>query len=477
MNIHVSPEETIEAIGRAVRDERRTFVDVLKACLARIDEWEPKVHAWVVIDREGAMAQAVERDRQLLEGDDRGPLHGIPFGIKDIVDVAGLPTAAGARFWTDRPAEHDAEIVERLRKAGAVILGKTVTTPYAWVDPPPTRNPWDLERTPGGSSSGSAVAVACGMCLAAVGTQTGGSLTRPAAFCGVSCFKPTDGFQLSEGIVPLAPSLDTPGFMTRSVRDLQLIWSGITARRSGLFNPGSPTNLRTMEETFRELAMRGLRPFVRSALSRASPDDDSSRFHHFDPRRLPTLGRVRGFFQDLVEPSTRVVFESALVDLAEAGAEIVDAEMPEAFWDVHRAHRVIMAAEAASVHSSRMASRPEDYPPKIRALIEEGQSISAIDYLQAQETQRSLIDALDRSMLKVHAFIVPATLGPAPGLDTTGDPSFNSPWTFTQSPTLSFPIGLSGEGLPLSIQIVGHRFGLPFGVAQWCEAIIRRKRF
>ena len=181
----------------------------------------------------GRWAEARELDRDSRKGQDRGPLHGIPFGIKDIIDVAGLPTAAGARAWAEGPAEEDAEIVARLRDAGAVILGKTVTTPYAWVDPPPTRNPWDLGRTPGGSSSGSAVAVAYGMCLGAVGTQTGGSLTRPAAFCGVASFKPTDGLWFSQGIVPLAPSLDTPGFIARDVGDLSTDLGGDHPARPG----------------------------------------------------------------------------------------------------------------------------------------------------------------------------------------------------------------------------------------------------
>jgi Asp-tRNA(Asn)/Glu-tRNA(Gln) amidotransferase A subunit family amidase len=471
MNLHPLPEGSIESIGQAVRDERRTCVDVLNACLARIDEWEPKVNAWVVVDREGAMAQAVDRDRQLREGDDRGPLHGIPFGIKDIVDVAGLSTGAGARHWSDRPAEEDARIVEKLRDAGAVILGKTVTTPYAWVDPPSTRNPWDLDRTPGGSSSGSAVAVACGMCLGAVGTQTGGSLARPASFCGVSSFKPRDGFWTSGGIVPLAPSLDTPGFIARTVQDLRHIWEATVGKRVRL-KSGERWNPHNFEEAMRVLsdANMGCGP------SRAWSSHRGPENLVFNPKQPPRLGRVRGFFQDLIGPSARVLHEAALVDLAEAGAEIVDVELPEAFGDVHRPHRVVMAAEAASVHSSRMARQPEDYPPKIRALIEEGRSISALDYLQALELRQLLRDEIDWAFSDVHALVVPAALGPAPGRDSTGDPAFNSPWTFTQSPTVSFPIGLSGEGLPLAIQVVGHRFDLPFEVAQWCEAVIRRNR-
>jgi Asp-tRNA(Asn)/Glu-tRNA(Gln) amidotransferase A subunit family amidase len=472
LNLDPPDHETIEGVGRAVRDGERTFVDVVESCLARVEEYEPKVKAWVVIDRDRALTQAREMDRELQWGRDRGALHGIPFGIKDIVDVAGLPTSAGARSWSDGPARADSVIVARLRQLGAVILGKTVTTAYAWVDPPPTRNPWDLGRTPGGSSSGSAAALACGMCLAAIGTQTGGSLTRPAAFCGVASFKPTDGFLISTGIVPLAPSLDTPGFLARTVRDLERIWGGMLGLRENKApRTGSAAGPRA--ESLRGAATRdlGSRSLYYAATSR--PEPSPRRFH---PGAPPVLGRVRGFFQDLLEPAVRVIHEAALVDLAGAGAELVDVELPEAFADVHRPHRVVMAAEAAAVHAQRMARIPEDYPPRIRALVEEGLAISAVDYLQALDVRRSLFRAIDWAISEVHALVVPAAIGPAPGPETTGDPSFNSPWTFAHLPTISFPIGLSGEGLPLGIQIVGHRFDPPFPVARWCEQAIRLRR-
>jgi Asp-tRNA(Asn)/Glu-tRNA(Gln) amidotransferase A subunit family amidase len=472
MNLFPPADETIEGVGRAVRDGHRTFVDVVESCLARAEEWEPKVNAWAHLDREGAVAQARDRDRELREGTDRGPLHGIPFGIKDIVDVAGLPTAAGAWLWSGGPAGEDAEIVARLREAGAVILGKTVTTPYAWVDPPPTRNPWDLGRTPGGSSSGSAAAVACGMCLGAVGTQTGGSLTRPAAYCGVASFKPSDGLFIGRGIVPLAPSLDTPGFLARSVADLGVIWDGLMGHGNRI-DLGLKRGPRMAAQAIRELVMWNL---GRRGLYYAQPRGSDPRPLAYHPGQPPVLGRVRGFFQNLIEPAARVIHEGALMDLAAAGAELVDVEMPEAFGDVHRPHRLVMAAEAASFHSPRMDRFPEDYPPRIAALVDEGRAIPAVDYLQALDLRHSLRGAIDRAISAVHALVVPAATGPAPGPETTGDPSFNSPWTFAQLPTVSFPIGLSGEGLPLAIQVVGHRFDLPFEVAGWCEQVIRGRR-
>ena len=167
----------------------------------------------MLVDRDGALAQAQALDAELKAGHDRGPLHGIPIGVKDIINVRAMPTSCGLHRWArdSLPIGRCAPIVARLREAGAVILGKTVSTPFAWLDPPVTHNPWNFDRTPGGSSSGSAAAVACGMCLGAVGTQTGGSITRPAAFCGVAGMKPTFGQISTEGIFPLAPSLDHPG--------------------------------------------------------------------------------------------------------------------------------------------------------------------------------------------------------------------------------------------------------------------------
>jgi Asp-tRNA(Asn)/Glu-tRNA(Gln) amidotransferase A subunit family amidase len=463
MRLYAQADETIESVGKTVRAGGRTFVDVLQACLARIDEQEPRIKAWVVVDREKALATARELDRELAKGNDRGPLHGIPLGVKDIIDVAGLPTAAGAKQWATGPASEDAPIVAELRKAGAVILGKTVTTAYAWIDPPPTCNPWNSDRTPGGSSSGSAAAVASGMCLLALGTQTGGSLTRPASFCGVSSFKPPDGSKYGRGIVPFARSLDTPGLMARSVGDLWLAWGVLQPTEE---KPGKSLSARTQ-------ALKRVETIQRKVALGGNPAPLT-----FAPERPPKLARLCGFFQDLSEPAMRVVFESSLVDLAKAGAEVAEIPMPEGFEGVRRHHRIVMAAEAAAFHTERIARLPEDYPPKIRSLVEEGLAIKAVDYVHALEVRRELSEAIEQTFEKAHAIAVPATLGPAPDRSTTGDSSFQAPWTFTRSPTVSFPIGLSADGLPMAIQLVGARSDLKslLGVASWCEQIIRGKR-
>src|SRR3954468_2244140 len=204
---------TIHEAAAAIRAGSLTPVDLLEQCLERIDRYEPQVRAWVLVDRGGAREQALRLTDELKKGQHRGPLHGIPIGVKDIIDVFDLPTGCGSKLWANSIARQDATVVKRLRQAGAVILGKTVTTAYAFLDPPVTRNPWNLNRTPGGSSSGSAAAVACGMCLGALASQTGGSTTRPAAFCGVCSLKPTYGRVSTDGVLPLAPSLDHVGLM------------------------------------------------------------------------------------------------------------------------------------------------------------------------------------------------------------------------------------------------------------------------
>ena len=232
MKLFPDEQETIAGTARRLRSGETTCIKVVQSCLDRIDEREHEVHAWVLVDRTGALSQANLLDAELRSGRDRGPLHGIPIGVKDIIAVEGMPTCCGMTGWEWNTPLVDAAVVSRLRAAGAIILGKTVSTAFAWIDPPETRNPWNLERSPGGSSSGSAAAVACGMCLAALGTQTGGSITRPAAFCGVAGMKPTYSYIDSEGIFPLSPTLDHPGFIARSVGDLKLMFE--VCRRSDL---------------------------------------------------------------------------------------------------------------------------------------------------------------------------------------------------------------------------------------------------
>jgi Asp-tRNA(Asn)/Glu-tRNA(Gln) amidotransferase A subunit family amidase len=432
------PEQTIAGIGRALREGQTSCVKILEGCLQQVEEWEPKVHAWVILDREKALERARELDDELKAGNDRGRLHGIPIGIKDIIDVVGMPTACGTKRWLHRIAGEDAEIVARLRRAGVVVMGKTVTTPYAWIDPPVTRNPWNLERTPGGSSSGSAAAVACGMCLATIGSQTGGSITRPASFCGVSGMKPTHGLIPTEGVLPLAPSLDHVGPIAKTVDDLRTIFQTIQGIRA---------------------------------------QTDSDRAMPQARKRAPRLARLRGYFDRKVESAARSAFDQAIRSLTVSDGLLVDLPDPIDFEQVVKDHRRVMAAEAAATHSYALDAEPDSYPPEITNLIIEGRSLSALAYLNSRNRA-----AVDRMMImaalvsgELDALITPATLGPAPAITSTGNPAFNSPWSYTGLPTVSLPIGETADGLPLALQLTGwfQRDAELLEIAHWCEQAIR----
>ncbi len=440
-----APFLTIADASAQMRAGQLSAANLLECCFARVDHYEDRVQAWVFIDRDYARAEAERRDREIENGQWRGPLHGIPLGIKDIIDVFDWPTAAGSRLWKDSIARRDATVVARLRSAGAIILGKTVTTAYAGFDPPTTRNPWDLSRTPGGSSSGSAAALACGMCLGALATQTGGSITRPAAFCGVASCKPTFGRVSGDGVLPFAPSLDHVGVMARCVDDVALLMQTIQGP--------DPRDAATLDQT--TLAL----------------------FDRFGTTR-PCLGRPSELFEAHAEPSTLRFFEMVIRQLREAGAKVVDIALPARFADVTARHRTVMAVEAAAYHGPRLQRHADDYPPNVRQLLEEGLRCPATDYYRAKEHQRQLRDDILPSLSGCDALITPATPGPAPNASTTGDPVFNAPWSYTGLPTVSLPAAFTEAGLPLSIQLVGAPWSEPrlFAVARWCEQRLALER-
>jgi Asp-tRNA(Asn)/Glu-tRNA(Gln) amidotransferase A subunit family amidase len=421
-------------MAEAMQAGLTTSVQIVEACLSRIDDRESELHAWVSVDRDGALAVAAERDRERSAGELRGPLHGIPIGIKDIIDVEGKVTGAGSPLMSQGPpADRDAELVGLLRNAGAVILGKTVTTQFACFDPPPTRNPWNLAHTPGGSSSGSAAAVAAGMCPVAIGSQTGGSITRPAAFCGVFGCKPTFGTVSVNGVVPIARSLDHPGPIARSVDDLAMVLSVLQSWSRG--------------------------PLELSSENRA-------------PLRI---GRLRGFHEDLVDPELKAVIDQTLDVLMAAGCLVYDINVPTGFDELLAHHKLIMAAGAAAWHKERFARHRDDYGPCVASLIEEGLSASATDFIKASEHQDEMsrrMDSLFGDSLDV--LLTPATTGPAPDATSTGNPAMNAPWSYTGLPTVSLPVGLSKHGLPLAIQLAGklHEDADLLQIASVCERML-----
>jgi Asp-tRNA(Asn)/Glu-tRNA(Gln) amidotransferase A subunit family amidase len=445
--------ETIIGAATALARGEITCEGLLDTCLSRIDAWDGQIHAWVSVDRDGAGRVARERDTELARRRSEGsvaalsPLFGIPIGIKDIIDIAGQPTGAGSGLRASGPpAQRDAMVVRKLREAGAIILGKTVTTQFACFDPPPTRNPWNLDHTPGGSSSGSAAAVAAGMCPGAIGAQTGGSIIRPAAFCGVAGCKPTFGRVSCDGFVPVAPSLDTAGPIAGCVADLAILLNAVSV--GDTVDPSGGPILKLAID-LADLKPKNIKP--------------------------PRLALLTGPFDTMADPSMRVALYHAVKLLRAAGASVVDREVPPlAFAGIHASHRTIMEYELAESHRERLSKSRFDYLPKLAALVEKAMTITTLRYQQQRRHQTLVIAEADALMQDVDAIVCSAARGPAPPPYTTGDPSFNSPWTYTGQPTITFPIGLSDDGLPLGIQLVGRRFddaGL-FRAAAWCEAVL-----
>ena len=440
---------TITEAARAMQAGRLTPVELVEHCLQQIDRHEPQVRAWVMVDRAGARAEAVRLTEELQRGQYRGPLHGIPLGVKDIFDVFDWPTAAGSKLWADSIARHDCDVVAHLRQAGAIFLGKTVTTAYASFDPPVTRNPWNHARTPGGSSSGSAAAVAAGMCLGALASQTGGSIARPAAYCGVCGLKPTYGRLSLHGIVPLAESMDHPGFMANSASDLAILLQA-TADVDGRVIDG--------------WEVPGPDEYVTDI--DALPD-------------MPEAGIFRGMFTLAMEPEMRAAFDDACDRFYSAGMQLVDFPLPAAFADITARHQLVMAVEAAEFHETRFRRHPEDYPPKITSLIQEGLKASAPEYARTKEHQQALkAEILDAFVEGVTVALTPTTAGTAPDAATTGLPVMNSPWSYLGLPTVNIPMAWSSDGLPLSLQLVAKPFeeALLLQMANWCETVLQFER-
>lgn len=438
---------SIYKAAAAFRAGQLTPQQLLDQTLAQIDRLESRIHAWVSVDRDGARRQAETAARELSAGQDRGPLHGIPIAVKDIFDVAGWPTAAGSKGMRGDKARQDATVVGRLRQAGVVIVGKTVTTAYASFDPPPTRNPWNIERTPGGSSSGSAAALASGQCLGALASQTGGSITRPAAYCGVVGCKPSLFRVSTAGVYPLAPSMDHPGVMAGCVRDTAIMLQAI----AGPDAADPATMSLPVPERFHAAAGESHKPF---------------RF-----LRLP------GFFEDRAEPSMRELMDRVVKVFGASNVFSHDLGLPPGLLDITACHRTIMSVEAAAFHQARYREIPDDYGPCIRNLLDEGLACTALDYKRALDHRHRIVQVM-MHLIGDDVILTPAARGPAPTAETTGDPLFNSPWSYLGFPTVCLPAGWSSDGLPLAIQLAsrpGSEARL-LEVASWCEAALEFPR-
>jgi Asp-tRNA(Asn)/Glu-tRNA(Gln) amidotransferase A subunit family amidase len=407
-----------------VREGRITSAELVGDCLKRIDEVDAQVQAWAFLDRDHALRQAQVLDEQRREGRAVGPLHGVPVGIKDIFDTGDMPTEFGSPLWAGRTPRRDAAAVARLRAAGAVIMGKTVTTEYAYFTPGKTRNPHDPARTPGGSSSGSAAAVAAHMVPGAIGSQTNGSVIRPAAFCGVVGFKPTHGLIPRSGALLLSRALDHVGVFARTVEDAALLAEILAG-----FDEEDPDT----------------RALARPPLAQVATSE---------PPLPPRFAFVRSPAWKQVAPAMSEAFGELVEALGEAANEV---ELGAGFERVLDMHKTIMEVEMAhNLHRDYENGR-DQLSERLRGLIERGRKQLAIDYTRAVAGAAPLNDALDSVFDEYDAILTPAAPGEAPSLDTTGNPVCCTIWTYLGTPAVSLPLLRSEAGLPLGVQLVGRR--------------------
>lgn len=399
-------------------------VDLVRACLDRIAELEPQIGAWAWIDEGHALAQAQRLDQWRQSGRSLGPLHGLPVGLKDIIDTKGIPTENGSPIDAGRVPSEDAWIVARLRTAGAVILGKTVTTEGAYLQPGKTRNPHDPDHTPGGSSQGSAAAVAAGMVPLAVGTQTGGSVIRPAAFCGVVGLKPSFGLIPRTGILTQSPSLDTVGVFARSVADCALLAEAIAGH---------------------DPADRATEPLPAPRLLDTALTA---------PPVTPVFAFLKPPGWDQANPQTIAAVQELAALL---GDQCFEVDIP-GLEDAAAIRRRINLAEMAKCYYALERRGRDRMSEILRSAMDEGKAVLARDYLAALDWRQVLNAGMEPVFARCDAILCPAAPGPAPrGLAETGDAIFNGLWTLTGMPAITLPVFTADNGLPMGIQLVGRR--------------------
>jgi aspartyl-tRNA(Asn)/glutamyl-tRNA(Gln) amidotransferase subunit A len=432
-------ELTASQAAQLIRTREISPVQLVEHLLARAGEVDPRVQAWVRLDAERALTAARAAEQAAREASDLPALHGVPFGAKDIFDTAGLTTAAGFRPYANRVPAADAVPIAQLKAAGAILLGKMETTQFAHADPSRTFNPWAADRTPGGSSSGSAAGVAARLVPWALGSQTAGSVLRPAAYNGVVGFKPTYGRVSKRGVLPLAWSLDHVGLLARSVADCAVFLS--TVARHDSADPASADQPPPVVDLQAESAAPRL-GLVRDALEHASP-------------------RLR---EHLRQVASR--FEAA-------GARVQEVSFGAPFDLILAVHQVIMQTEAAAAHWQLLEQYPGAHQPLLRAYVEVGRLLPGVAYLHAQRLRRRIRTAIRHSLEGLDALLLPTASDVAPTRETTGDRSLQAPFSLVGFPSLSLPSGLvQPEGLPLAIQLASADWqdARLLSVGRWCEA-------
>ena len=410
------------AASAALRDGIVSAEQLVTACIERIDAREPQVRAWAHRDNELALQMARRADAERARGAPLGLLHGVPVGIKDVFDTRDFPTEYGTPLHAGRRPTDDATAVARLREAGAIVLGKTVTTELAVYAPGPTRNPHDLERTPGGSSSGSAAAVADRMVPGAIGTQTNGSVIRPASFCGVIGYKPSFGLVSRHGALVQSPSLDQVGVFGRSVEDVALlaeVLCGFDAEDAGSRLQARP-------------------PLLEGARS--------------EPPVRPRLGFVRSPVWDQIEPDAAAAFEELVQWL---GDDVFEGHLPTPFPKVHDWHRTVMEADLALSFERELERGADVLSDLLRGMLRRGAEVRATEYRRALEFIPAMGDLLAETLADCDVILTPAAPGQAPaGLASTGSAAFCTLWTFCGAPAITLPLLEGADGLPIGVQLV-----------------------
>jgi aspartyl-tRNA(Asn)/glutamyl-tRNA(Gln) amidotransferase subunit A len=416
----------------------------MESLLAQVRHLDPSLRAWATIVEERALESAHQAEREMSgPGGPRSTLHGIPVGIKDNYYTAAMRTTMGSPLFDKFVPEYDATSVALLKQAGAVVMGKTVTTQFASLEPAETCNPWNLEHTPGGSSSGSGAAVAARMCPAALGTQTGGSVIRPAAYNGVVGLKPTHGLISLFGIFPVSWSLDTPGILARSVEDVAIVLQVLAAH----------------DQYDQESLDTGMHDYPGASLRLDC---------------MPRIGLLKTFFLERAALEVVREVERAGEELAGAGASVEEASLPLNFDAALEAQAVLQGVESAVVHRDMYAKHRELYGRKVQEQIEGGLKASAVSYAMAKQLQSVFAANVGESLMPFDVLLVPATEVPAPsGLHGTGDPLFQRAWTYAGVPVITLPIGLSKDGMPVGVQLIGRKLdeGRLLAVARWCERV------
>jgi Asp-tRNA(Asn)/Glu-tRNA(Gln) amidotransferase A subunit family amidase len=418
-----------------------TAEQLMQACLDRIKFREPDVQAWAYLDPDYAMAQARAADAKLKEGKGVGPLHGVPVGIKDVIDTADMPTENGSPIFKGRRTNHDAACVAALRAAGAIIMGKTVTTELANINPNKTRNPHNLEHTPGGSSSGSGAGVADYHIPLGLGTQTGGSVIRPASFNGVYGLKPTLGMIPRGGVLMQSHMLDTVGVYGRSIEDLGLITDTLS-----IYDPADAQSY------------RGSRGRTLEILRQAPP-------------RPPRLAFLRTPAWDHAEAGA----QAAIMGVAKLlGNQCDEKDLPEPWDRIIDLHMTVMGAEDLAYYGKYLEEQPELLSEKLTANLKAAKSIPADDYIKALIAREVINQSLETLLERYDAVLCLASAGPAPrGIETTGSAIFNGLWTYLGVPCVSLP-RLTVNEMPMGVQLVGMRGdeGRLLRTARWLDEML-----